>query len=73
MPCALESGDAFDWCPDLFGGFYLTGEGQVGTYHPLHWLAVSHAAACAGMEHRMSGELSIDVRRHVAPAAPAAD
>jgi hypothetical protein len=35
---ALESGDAFDWCPHLYGGFYLTGEGQVGTYHPLHWL-----------------------------------
>src|SRR5688500_666736 len=35
---ALENGDAFDWCPDLYGGFYLTGEGQAGTYHPLHWL-----------------------------------
>src|SRR5688572_28857645 len=35
---ALAGGDAFDWCPDLYGGFYLTGEGQVGTYHPLHLL-----------------------------------
>src|SRR4029079_8691898 len=35
---ALANGDRFDWCGDLFGGFYLTGEGQVGTYHPLHWL-----------------------------------
>ena len=35
---ALAGGDAFDWCPSLFGGFYLTGEGQAGTYHPLHWL-----------------------------------
>ncbi len=34
----LESGAAFDWCPDLYCGFYLTGEGQAGTYHPLHWL-----------------------------------
>jgi hypothetical protein len=35
---ALESGEAWDWCPGLFGGFYLTGEGQAGTYHPLHLL-----------------------------------
>ncbi len=34
----LAAGQPFDWCPDLFGGFYLTGEGQAGTYHPLHWL-----------------------------------
>jgi hypothetical protein len=34
---ALAAGDSFDWCPHLFGGFYLTGEGQAGTYHPLHW------------------------------------
>src|SRR5262249_20943548 len=31
-------GESFDWNPDLFCGFYLTGEGQVGSYHPLHWL-----------------------------------
>ena len=24
--------------PQLFCGFYLTGEGQLGGYHPLHWL-----------------------------------
>jgi hypothetical protein len=35
---AIASGDSFDWCPALFGGFYLTGEGQAGTYHPLHLL-----------------------------------
>ncbi len=34
----LAAGEPFDWNPDLFGGFYLTGEGQAGTYHPLHWL-----------------------------------
>jgi len=34
----LARGEAFDWLPHLFGGFYLTGEGQVGTYHPWHWL-----------------------------------
>ena len=32
----LAQGEAFDWMPQLFGGFYLSGEGQAGTYHPLH-------------------------------------
>ena len=51
---ALANGDSFDWCPQLFGGFYLTGEGQAGTYHPLHWglyrwlpLAVAWNLECA--------------------------
>ncbi|HEY2773666.1 MAG TPA: hypothetical protein VGK20_06410 [Candidatus Binatia bacterium] len=35
---ALRNGDAFDWLPGLFCGFYLTGEGQAGTWHPLHLL-----------------------------------
>ncbi|MDZ4817594.1 MAG: YfhO family protein [Planctomycetota bacterium] len=35
---SLNSGAAFDWCPDLYCGFYLTGEGQVGAYHPVHLL-----------------------------------
>jgi hypothetical protein len=34
---ALADGDAFDWMPSLFTGCYLTGEGQAGTYHPVHW------------------------------------
>jgi hypothetical protein len=34
----LAAGDSFDWMPNLYSGFYLTGEGQAGTYHPLHWL-----------------------------------
>ena len=34
----LARGESFDWCPDLYCGFYLTGEGQIGGYHPLHWL-----------------------------------
>ncbi len=34
----LAAGEAFDWLPSLFNGYYLTGEGQAGTYHPLHWL-----------------------------------
>src|SRR5262245_33963430 len=34
----LASGDRFDWIPDIFCGYYLQGEGQVGMYHPLHLL-----------------------------------
>lgn len=34
----LERGEPFDWMPSLFAGFYVTGEGQLGGYHPLHWL-----------------------------------
>ena len=34
----LSSGEAWDWMPGLFGGFCLTGEGQLGGYHPVHWL-----------------------------------
>ncbi len=32
----LARGEPFDWMPQLCAGFYLTGEGQAGTYHPLH-------------------------------------
>ena len=34
----LARGEPFDWTPQLFGGFYLAGEGQAGTYHPMHLL-----------------------------------
>jgi hypothetical protein len=34
----LAGGDSFAWCPDIFCGYYLAGEGQVGMYHPLHLL-----------------------------------
>ncbi len=34
----LNHGEAFDWMPSLYGGFYLAAEGQLGAYHPLHWL-----------------------------------
>jgi len=35
----LARGDSFIWIPDIFCGFFLHGEGQVGMYHPLHlWL-----------------------------------
>ena len=32
----LARGDRFEWCPSLFCGFDLHGEGQEGLYHPLH-------------------------------------
>lgn len=34
----LAEGEPFDWMPQIFSGYYLTGEGQAGTYHPLHYL-----------------------------------
>lgn len=34
----LTHHDSFDWMPSLFSGFYLTGSGQAGTYHPFHWV-----------------------------------
>ncbi|HEX3998869.1 MAG TPA: hypothetical protein VHX65_09990 [Pirellulales bacterium] len=34
----LAAGDPFDWSPQMYCGFYLTGEGQLGGYHPLHFL-----------------------------------
>lgn len=34
----LAAGEPWDWMPSLFCGFYLTGEGQLGGYHPLHFL-----------------------------------
>jgi hypothetical protein len=35
---ALADGQRIDWLPGLFSGFYVVGEGQLGGYHPLHWL-----------------------------------
>ncbi len=34
----LAAGQAFDWMPSLYGGFYVAAEGQLGAYHPLHLL-----------------------------------
>jgi hypothetical protein len=44
----LGRGRSFDWIPSLYSGFYLTGEGQIGGYHPLHlvlyrWLPLGTA------------------------------
>lgn len=35
---ALSEGHGVAWMPGLFNGFYVVGEGQLGAYHPLHWL-----------------------------------
>ncbi|MEN6457330.1 MAG: YfhO family protein [Thermoguttaceae bacterium] len=32
----LAQGEPYDWMPSLYCGFYVTGEGQAGLYHPLH-------------------------------------
>ncbi len=34
----LARGESFDWMPGLYGGFYISAEGQLGGYHPVHWL-----------------------------------
>lgn len=34
----LAAGDVFDWMPQMYGGVFLTGEGEHGPYHPLHLL-----------------------------------
>jgi hypothetical protein len=49
----LAQGQPFDWMPQLFSGFYLTGEGQAGAYHPLHQLLyrVFPLRAALGLEY----------------------
>jgi hypothetical protein len=34
----LAEGRSFDWVPQLYGGMFLSGEGEHGPYHPLHLL-----------------------------------
>lgn len=34
----LRQGHSFDWMPQLFSGYFLTGSGQAGTWHPWHIL-----------------------------------
>ena len=46
----LAAGERFDWCPSIFGGYFLSAEGQTGTYHPWHltiyrWLPLNVALA----------------------------
>ncbi len=35
---ALDADQRCTWMPSLFGGFYVAGEGQLGPFHPLHWM-----------------------------------
>ncbi len=43
----LAAGHAFAWCPDLFCGYDLQGEGQAGMAHPLHRLLYGSLPLCA--------------------------
>ena len=45
----LAHGQPYDWMPQLFSGFYLTGEGQAGSYHPLHQILVPVPSAPGGV------------------------
>ena len=38
---SLRHHDSVLWCPNLYGGYYLFGEGQAGMMHPLHLLLYS--------------------------------
>lgn len=35
---ALAAGQHVEWMPSLLGGFDVAAEGQLGAYHPFHWL-----------------------------------
>jgi hypothetical protein len=35
---ALRAGDSFVWTSQMFNGFYVHAEGQLGAFHPLHLL-----------------------------------
>src|SRR3954468_8850715 len=35
---ALAAGQHLEWMPSLFGGFDVGAEGQLGAYHPGHWV-----------------------------------
>lgn len=35
---SLHAGEDWTWCPWIFGGYHLHGEGQIGGDHPLHQL-----------------------------------
>jgi hypothetical protein len=46
----------FDWMPSLFCGYYFSGEGQAGGYHPLHWLLYKYfpLSTALGLEYLLS-------------------
>jgi len=57
----LALGEPFDWMPQLYCGFYLSGEGQAGTYHPLHllWYRFLPLPAALGCEYLASYPLML--------------
>lgn len=74
----LATGWQFDWMPTLFNGFYLSGEGQCGTYHPWHWLLyrVLPVRVAFGLEILVNYPLMLIgafhwLRQHVPRRAPA--
>ncbi|MBN1570799.1 MAG: YfhO family protein [Acidobacteria bacterium] len=34
----LAAREPFEWMPQLYAGFYIGAEGQLGAYHPFHWI-----------------------------------
>lgn len=52
----LDAGQSFDWAPELFCGFYATGEGQMGGYHPMHYILFRTLSfpAAAGLSFLLS-------------------
>lgn len=66
------------WCPDLFLGFDLHGEGQVGLAHPAHWLLYQHLTITAAFGLEVLAPLPLAMlgamlflRRHRLPLSTA--
>ncbi len=68
----LARGQPYDWMPQLFSGFYLTGEGQAGVYHPAAPTPVPIPSAARRPGIGVPALLSADDARHVAAAEAAA-
>ena len=68
----LARGEPFDWMPQLYSGFYLTGEGQGGTYHPWHLLLYRCLPLRGRLGVGMARHLSLSVAGHVAVPPPPA-
>lgn len=49
----LAAGESPAWTPDIFCGFYLHGEGQVGMYHPLHYFLYRFVSLSAAFNLEM--------------------
>ncbi len=52
----LKAGEPFDWLPSIHNGVFITGEGELGAYHPLHlllyrWLPLDKAFALEAYLH----------------------